>query len=110
MDFLHNGVPSSVRTAEYSTPKEQDSAVQQKLDYKKIFKALLSEPNSASKEKVIRQYDHEVGGGSFLKPLQGIENDGPGDASAYAPDLNSPEKVVITGHGITISYGQKNPY
>jgi len=110
MEFLHNGVPSQTRTATYITQKETDSPVKENLDYKTIFKALLSEPNSSSKEGVIRQYDHEVGGGTFLKPLQGIKNDGPGDASACTPLLNSPEKTIVTGNGINIRYGLKNPY
>ena len=110
MEFLHNGVPSQTRTATYVTRKETDSPIKENLDYKTIFKALLSEPNSASKEGVIRQYDHEVGGGTFLKPLQGINNDGPGDASACTPLLDSPEKTIVTGNGINIRYGLKNPY
>ncbi len=110
MEFLHSGVPSSKRQAVYNIPNETDALITDKLHYRKILKALLSEPNSASKEGVIRQYDHEVGGGTFLKPLQGLENDGPGDASAYAPRLDSPEKTVVTGNGINIRYGLKNPY
>ncbi|MFO0864931.1 MAG: AIR synthase-related protein [Gemmataceae bacterium] len=34
----------------------------------------------AAKSGSIRQYDHEVQGGSVVKPLVGVRNDGPGDA------------------------------
>ncbi len=37
--------------------------------------------NVCSKEWIIRQYDHEVQGGSVIKPLVGVRNDGPGDAA-----------------------------
>ncbi|MEM2869626.1 MAG: phosphoribosylformylglycinamidine synthase subunit PurL [Thermoplasmata archaeon] len=44
--------------------------------------ALLSEPNIACKDWVIRTYDHEVRGNTILKPLQGkVGSEGHGDAS-----------------------------
>jgi phosphoribosylformylglycinamidine synthase subunit PurSL len=46
---------------------------------------MLGMLNVASKEWVIRQYDHEVQGGSVLKPLVGAANDGPGDAAVVRP-------------------------
>jgi len=33
--------------------------------------------NVCSREWVIRQYDHEVQGGTVIKPLQGVRHDGP---------------------------------
>ena len=46
---------------------------------------ILGSLNVCSKEWVIRQYDHEVQGGSVLKPLVGLANDGPGDAAVLRP-------------------------
>ncbi len=37
-----------------------------------ILVRLLSSPNVASKEHVIRQYDHEVMASTVIKPLQGV--------------------------------------
>ena len=45
---------------------------------------LLAAPNIASKESVIRTYDHEVKGNTTLKPLQG-EYAGPNDAAVLKP-------------------------
>jgi phosphoribosylformylglycinamidine synthase len=70
---------------------------------------ILSSPNVASKEWVIRQYDHEVQGGSILKPLQGIENDGPGDACIVAPVLSS-KRGIIVANGINPKYSDIDPY
>ncbi|MGQ9582438.1 MAG: phosphoribosylformylglycinamidine synthase subunit PurL [Thermoplasmatota archaeon] len=43
---------------------------------------LLSEPNIACKDWVIRTYDHEVRGGTIIKPLQGaVGREGHGDAA-----------------------------
>ena len=44
--------------------------------------------NVASKEWIIRQYDHEVQGGSVVKPLVGVANDGPSDAAVVRPVLD----------------------
>jgi phosphoribosylformylglycinamidine synthase len=64
--------------------------------------------NIASKEWIIRQYDHEVQGGSVLKPLQGV-NFGPGDASITRPILNS-KKGIILSCGINPDFGKIDPY
>jgi phosphoribosylformylglycinamidine synthase len=58
---------------------------------------------------VIRQYDHEVQGGSVLKPLLGAENDGPGKASITRPLLNSYRAVVLS-NGLNPKYGLIDPY
>jgi len=69
----------------------------------------MSAPNIASKEWIIRQYDHEVQGGSVLKPLQGVENDGPQDACITRPVLSS-KKGIVLSCGINIDYGKIDPY
>ena len=46
---------------------------------------MLAWPNIASKEDVVRRYDHEVQGGTVVKPLTGAENDGPSDAAVIRP-------------------------
>ncbi|HAT43884.1 MAG TPA: hypothetical protein DCS90_02175, partial [Ktedonobacter sp.] len=49
--------------------------------YAPTLLALLSHPTIASKEAVIRRYDHEVQGATVLKPLVGRAGNGPGDAA-----------------------------
>ena len=46
---------------------------------------LLAHPNIASKAAVIRLYDHEVQGGTVVKPLTGAHDDGPSDACVLKP-------------------------
>ncbi len=110
MKFLHEGVPKRHAKVDYRPEIEKESPLTKSVDYGIVLKELLSEPNSASKESIIRQYDHEVGGGTFLKPLQGVKNDGPGDAAAVTPFLDKPEKTVLVSNGINVYYGLKNPY
>jgi phosphoribosylformylglycinamidine synthase len=58
----------------------------------------MSELNIASKEWVIRQYDHEVQGGSVIKPLTGIANDGPSDAGVVRPLLTAWQASRLEWH------------
>ena len=48
-------------------------------------------------------------GGSVLKPLVGIANDGPGDASIVRPVLDSDMGVIVSS-GICPSYADIDPY
>ncbi|MEZ6071022.1 MAG: AIR synthase-related protein [Pirellulales bacterium] len=70
---------------------------------------ILASPNVASKEWVIRQYDHEVQGGSVIKPLVGVTNDGPSDAAVVRPRLSSRRGLVIS-NGMNPRYGDLDPY
>jgi phosphoribosylformylglycinamidine (FGAM) synthase-like enzyme len=70
---------------------------------------LLSHYDICSKEWVLRQYDHEVQGGSVIKPLCGIQNDGPSDASVTRPLFDS-NKGIIIANGINFRFGFIDPY
>jgi phosphoribosylformylglycinamidine synthase len=63
----------------------------------------------ASKEWVIRQYDHEVQGGSVVKPLVGAANDGPSDAAVLRPVLGSRRGIVLAV-GMNPRYGELDTY
>ena len=70
---------------------------------------LLSSFDVASKEWIVRQYDHEVQGASVLKPLVGVEAQGPGDGVALAPVPGS-QRGVLVGIGIQPGHGDLDPY
>jgi len=109
MQFLHKGLPQLEREATCEPPQhvEPDLAPPQDLTDKLL--EILGSWNVCSKEWVIRQYDHEVQGGSVLKPLVGKDNDGPGDAAVIRPVLNSEMGAVIS-NGINFKYGEIDPY
>ena len=73
------------------------------------LKDMLSRLNICSKESMIRQYDHEVQGGTVVKPLVGHSNDGPSDAAVLRPILNSYEGVVVS-NGICPRYSDIDTY
>ena len=109
MEFLHKGVPRIVRTARWDPPDHPEPPAAGRPGPAQSLVRLLSSWNVASKEWVVRQYDHEVQGGSVLKPLQGARNDGPGDAAVVRPVLSS-DRGVIVANGINPSYGDVDPY
>jgi len=78
-------------------------------DFAAILKRILAAPSVASKEWIVRQYDHEVQGGTVIKPLVGANGDGPGDASVVLPVLGSMRGLAV-GCGINPWYGDLDPY
>ncbi len=78
-------------------------------DHTATLLRILAAPNVASKESIIRQYDHEVQGGSVIKPLVGVANDGPSDAAVVRPVLASRRGVVIS-NGMNPRYGDFDSY
>jgi phosphoribosylformylglycinamidine synthase len=109
MEFLHNGLPQLEREAVWTPPQHPEPNFAQPPDLGDDLKKILGSWNVCSKEWVIRQYDHEVQGGSILKPLVGINNDGPGDGAVLRPVLGS-ERGVIISNGINPRYGDIDPY
>ena len=109
MEFLHNGLPKYTRIATWHDRSTPEPELTEKSDYTADLLGILSHYNVASKEWVIRQYDHEVQGGSVIKPLVGVANDGPGDAAVVRPRLDSDQAIAI-GCGICPQFGDIDPY
>lgn len=119
MSFLHDGVPMPVREAIWDPEWARieaggvDPGVQARgviTSTSGLFdhaEALLRHPNLASKAWIIRQYDHEVQGGSVLRPFAG-PNDGPGDAAVVRPVPES-ERGLSIGHGLATGFA-RDPY
>ncbi|MEM2999993.1 MAG: phosphoribosylformylglycinamidine synthase subunit PurL [Candidatus Bathyarchaeia archaeon] len=107
MEFLFKP-PESVKTAVYTTETLEEPDFPEPANLTETLMALLSAPNIASKESVVRTYDHEVKGNTALKPLQG-ENSGPNDAAVIKPLENSWKGVVISC-GMNPNYGKIDAY
>ena len=109
MEFLHDGIPQFERQAIWEPKKHNEFKRACHVNLNKDLLKILSSWNVASKEWIIRQYDHEVQGQSVLKPLTGVNNDGPSDASVIRPKFNS-KKGVIVANGLNPRYGFIDPY
>jgi len=110
LEFLHEGVPQLELYAEWKTPDYPlNPEVEVPKDYGSILKKILRSYNVCSKEYVVTQYDHEVQGGSVIKPLVGLENDGPSDAAVLRYDLENESGIVIA-HGICPKFSDYDTY
>lgn len=102
MEFMHNGVPDRVRAASW-TPITAAPAGEIEPDITATLLALLSHPNIASKQDIVKQYDHEVQGRTMLKPFVGPAGTGPGDAAVITPVRGSRRGLAI-GTGLATGW------
>ena len=109
MTFLHDGRPGVMRKATWSAPVETPIVLPAKEDFSSTLLALMAMPDIASKEWVVRQYDHEVQGGSVIKPLVGVHETGPSDAAVVAP-VPGKWRAFAVGCGIHTRLGRIDPY
>ena len=85
LKFLHEGLPKMNLEAIWSGPRKNKSwrktpRQKKKLgDLKEILSTLVCDPSLASKEKWVRQYDHEVQAATVVKPFEGIGVTAPND-------------------------------
>ena len=110
MEFLHDGRPPVIRQATYTIPSETSlTPMPSTVDAGMGLIKILGSLNVASKEWVIRQYDHEVQAGSVIKPLVGAKSDGPSDAAVVRPLLSSRRGIVVSC-GMNPHYGSLDTY
>ncbi len=110
MAFLHKGNPRPLRRARWSAPQVGDPGCPAPAQgLARTLLALLSAPEVASKEWIVRQYDHEVQGNSVVKPLVGVHGDAPSDAAVLQP-LPSSSMGAVLACGASTRFGALDPY
>ncbi|MBI5031697.1 MAG: phosphoribosylformylglycinamidine synthase subunit PurL [Chloroflexi bacterium] len=109
-EFLHDGMPRRQLTADCRPPIHASRVTHHVPDIRSKLLELLSHPNIASKADVIRIYDHEVLGGTVVKPLTGAMNDGPSDACVIKPIGTKGTRGIVLSCGINAEYGKLDPY
>ena len=109
MEFLHQGLPRMNLKAQWVAKQYEDPCFSEPKNLNSLLIEMLGRLNICSKEAVVRQYDHEVQGGSVVKPLVGVQGDGPSDAAVIRPLLDSFEGVVIS-NGICPKYSDIDTY
>lgn len=120
MEFLHHGNPikeleavwtrpeSSASTPDVWTPSNSEAITH---SFTPTLLTLLRHPNIASKEDVVRRYDHEVQGATVLKPMVGRAGNGPSDAAVLQPILDEPTQAgIVLSNGVNPLYGKVDPY
>ena len=112
-EFLHEGIPQRQLRAVISERSSVSSPFSQpaaKVDFKQTLLKLLAHPNITSKAHVIRIYDHEVQGGTVIKPLTGVEMDAPSDATVLKPIGTRGTRGIVLSNGINPEYGKLDAY
>ncbi|NWG11597.1 phosphoribosylformylglycinamidine synthase subunit PurL [Candidatus Bathyarchaeota archaeon] len=100
--------PKITKKAEYKPTIFEDPLFPEPRNLTETLLKLLASPNIASKESVIRSYDHEVKGNTVLKPLHG-EQAGPNDAAIIKP-LKDSWKGIAISCGMNPNYGRIDVY
>ncbi len=117
MGFLHDGVPKrrlestweapetvefpGVERSPHPLPPPRGGRVNKvkkskSVDLKKALLEILAQPTVASKEWIVRQYDHEVQGRTVLKPFVGQASVGPSDAAVLQFHPGDPRGVALS--------------
>jgi phosphoribosylformylglycinamidine synthase II len=99
MDFLQSDFPQWEFDAEWIPPLMRglhEPVLREPKDHGLLLKTMLSRPNLCSKNWVARQYDHEVQGGSAVKPVVGKGRDIPSDAVVLRPILDSSRGLAVS--------------
>ncbi|GHO75012.1 phosphoribosylformylglycinamidine synthase subunit PurL [Ktedonobacter sp. SOSP1-85] len=120
MDFLHDGNPIKTLEALWTRPESATAQPSQWTEgnaeaithsITPTLLTLLRHANIASKEDVVRRYDHEVQGATVLKPMVGRAGNGPGDAAVLRPIVDEPTKAgIVLSNGVNPLYGKVDPY
>ncbi|MGI9596484.1 MAG: AIR synthase-related protein, partial [Acidimicrobiales bacterium] len=90
-------------------PRHPVEPVGDEIDPGDALVCLLSHPSLRSNEAVIRTYDHEVLGGTVVRPYDGVEMDGPADGTVIVPpgaQEADPLRGVAIGIGAAMMIGR----
>lgn len=113
MEFLHHGLPQCRLEGVWEQPDYQEptESLSEGEALGDALLRILGHSNVRSKEDVVRRYDHEVQGGTVIKPFVGRENDGPSDATVVKPlETSGSWKGAALGCGFNPAYGQIDPH
>ena len=114
LDLLHDGIPLKHLQADAPAAKSPAVVIAESDDLELDLLNLLAHPNICSKEDTIRVFDHEVRGGTALKPLVGVANHGPSDAAVIVPNpsaksLDGQLRAIAISNGICPQFSSE-PY
>jgi len=122
LDLLHSGIPRRELRAVWTPPDVREPRPAAGApDLAEGLLALLRSPDLRSNEHVVRRYDHEVQGGTVVKPYTGPGCAGPTGAAVLVPleaqrtEAPAPEKDgavrgVALSVGVNPFYGTLDPY
>lgn len=113
-DFLHGGVPNFEKRAVHKpVPVSSRPPAKPRRPLGRLLREILAHPNVRSRAPIVRQYDHEVQGGTVVKPFTGPAGYGPSDGAVIWPQSATRDLGDFSGfaaaHGICPSVGRIDP-
>ena len=106
MEFLHNARPTREMNAVLPDPRREHTLLPE-VNVAQALLQLLAHPTIASKEAIIRRYDHEILGATVVRPMSGPSQVGPSDGVVIVePRRNS---GFALGIGVNPQYGLYDP-
>ncbi len=109
MEFLHDGLPMPEKRARKRKIALKEVKFSMPRDISKALLEIVGSLNCCCREWLVREYDHEVQGGSVVKPFVGVYKDGHQDGVVIKPLLHK-NKGIVVSCGINPSYGKNDPY
>lgn len=103
---LHNA-PRQYRESRWVTPAPGREPAWEGVDGGTLLRELLGDFAICSRAPVIREYDHEVQGNTYLKPLAGARGDAPQDGSVLRVDGS--DQLMAMGLSILPEWGKTDP-
>jgi selenophosphate synthetase-related protein len=110
--FLEDGLPKMELEATWTPPKILRFHIAEQEDYTEDLLQLLGRRKISSKESLIRQFDYEAQGGTVVKPLLGVHQDGVSDAAMILPIDLQPESMagLVLANGFCPGYSFYDPF
>lgn len=99
MDLLGSDFPQWEFEANWIPPDLRgltEPVLTEPKDHGRLLHTMLKRPNLCARNWIARQYDHEVQGGSVIKPLVGRQKDVPTDAAVVRPVLESQRGIAVS--------------
>ena len=114
MALLHDGLPRRTLAAAHSDPAASAAGPARSRPLTgnaTLILDLLAHPNVASRESIVRSYDHEVRGGTVVRPYMGPGADGPTDAAVLKPlGTWHHDRAVALAVGLNPRVGALDPW
>jgi len=122
INFLHHGLPRLSLKAKWSGPQLDKSwSTPSNKEYIENFdknhllaslKLLLQRSNIASKQSLVKHYDHEVQAATHIKPFMGQTQNGPSNSGVIwlYPHGGSADNGIAISCGLNPRLSQYDPY
>ncbi len=106
--FLHGCQPQR-RMEAIAVQTDRPAREVMQFDSSDALLRLLAHPSIRSNEDIVRTFDHEILGGTLVRPFGGPKGDGPADGTVIIPPGTSGNRGIALGIGVNCVLGNYDP-